>query len=140
MVVMDENETLKKVHEEIDMVTTPDGLPVAMAHCNNCTSDLNAWVGIFKEFQQALGVPVDMNQLFSVLYNKALEGDVDCGGLMAYNYFSGESITGFEEGRPLFVRTPDSKFTLANFMRTHLYTSLGALKVSHNPVKPPPIP
>lgn len=129
MVVMDENETLKKVHEEIDMVTTPDGLPVAMAHCNNCTSDLNAWVGIFKEFQQALGVPVDMNQLFSVLYNKALEGDVDCGGLMAYNYFSGESITGFEEGRPLFVRTPDSKFTLANFMRTHLYTSLGALKV-----------
>ena len=111
------------------MVTTPDGLPVAMAHCNNCTSDLNAWVGIFKEFQQALGVPVDMNQLFSVLYNKALEGDVDCGGLMAYNYFSGESITGFEEGRPLFVRTPDSKFTLANFMRTHLYTSLGALKV-----------
>ena len=84
------------------MVTTPDGLPVAMAHCNNCTSDLNAWVGIFKEFQQALGVPVDMNQLFSVLYNKALEGDVDCGGLMAYNYFSGESITGFEEGRPLF--------------------------------------
>ena len=129
MVVMDENETLKKVHEEIDMVTTPDGLPVAMVHCNNCTSDLNAWVGIFKEFQQALGVPVDMNQLFSVLYNKALEGDVDCGGLMAYNYFSGESITGFEEGRPLFVRTPDSKFTLANFMRTHLYTSLGALKV-----------
>lgn len=129
MVVMDENETLKKVHEEIDIVTTPDGLPVAMVHCNNCTSDLNAWVGIFKEFQQALGVPVDMNQLFSVLYNKALEGDVDCGGLMAYNYFSGESITGFEEGRPLFVRTPDSKFTLANFMRTHLYTSLGALKV-----------
>lgn len=98
MVVMDENETLKKVHEEIDMVTTPDGLPVAMVHCNNCTSDLNAWVGIFKEFQQALGVPVDMNQLFSVLYNKALEGDVDCGGLMAYNYFSGESITGFEGG------------------------------------------
>lgn len=129
MVVMDENETLKKVHEEIDMVTTPDGLPVAMVHCNNCTSDLNAWVNIFKEFQQAIGVPVDMNQLFSVLYNKALEGDADCGGLMAYNYFSGESITGFEEGRPLFVRTPDSRFTLANFMRTHLYTSLGALKV-----------
>lgn len=129
MVVMDEKESLKKVHEEIDMVTTPDGLPVAMVHCNNCTSDLNAWVGLFKEFQQAIGVPVDMNQLFSVLYNKALEGDADCGGLMAYNYFSGESITGFEEGRPLFVRTPDSRFTLANFMRTHLYTSLGALKV-----------
>ena len=127
MIVLEK--ALSKPYKEIDMVTTPDGLPVAMAHCNNCTSDLNAWVGIFKEFQQALGVPVDMNQLFSVLYNKALEGDVDCGGLMAYNYFSGESITGFEEGRPLFVRTPDSKFTLANFMRTHLYTSLGALKV-----------
>lgn len=129
MVVMDEDEKLKKVHEEIDMVTTPDGLPVAMVHCNNCTSDLNAWVNIFKEFQEAIGVPVDMNELFSVLYNKALEGDADCGGLMAYNYFSGESITGFEEGRPLFMRLPDAKFSLANFMRTHLYTSLGALKV-----------
>lgn len=129
MVVMDEKETLKKVHEEIDMVTTPDGLPVAMVHCNNCTSDLNAWVGLFREFQEAIGVKVDMNQLFSVLYNKALEGEADCGGLMAYNYFSGESITGFEEGRPLFVRTPDSHFTLANFMRAHLYTALGALKV-----------
>ena len=127
MIVLEKE--LSKYYPQIDMVTTPDGLPAAMAHCNNCTSALNAWVGIFKEFQQALGVPVDMNQLFSVLYNKALEGDVDCGGLMAYNYFSGESITGFEEGRPLFVRTPDSKFTLANFMRTHLYTSLGALKV-----------
>ena len=127
MIVLEKE--LSRPYKEIDMVTTPSGHLVAMAHSNNCTSDLNAWVGIFKEFQQALGVPVDMNQLFSVLYNKALEGDVDCGGLMAYNYFSGESITGFEEGRPLFVRTPDSKFTLANFMRTHLYTSLGALKV-----------
>ena len=127
MIVLEKE--LSRPYKEIDMVTTPSGHLVAMAHSNNCTSDLNAWVGIFKEFQQALGVPVDMNQLFSVLYNKALEGDVDCGGLMAYNYFSGESITGFEEGRPLFLRTPDSKFTRATFMRTHLYTSLGALKV-----------
>ncbi len=120
---------LKKPYEEIDLVTTPTGNLVAMVHCNNCTSDLNAWVNIFKEFSEAFGVEVDMNRLFGTLYNKALEGDKDCGGLMAYNYFSGEHITGFEEGRPLFVRTPNSKFNLANFMRTHLYTSLGVLKV-----------
>ena len=119
---------LKKVHPELDMVTTPDGSPVAMVHCNNCTSDLNAWVGLFKEFAESFGVEVDMNRLFGTLYNKALEGDADCGGLLAYNYFSGEHITGFEEGRPLFVRTPDAKFNLANFMRVHLFTALGALK------------
>ena len=110
------------------MVTTPDGSLVAMVHCNNCTSDLNAWVNLFKEFAESFGMEVDMQKLFSVLYNKALEGDADCGGLLAYNYFSGEHITGFEEGRPLFVRTPDSKFNLANFMRVNLFTSLGALK------------
>lgn len=120
---------LKRVHEEIDMVTTPSGDAVAMVHCNNCTSDLNAWVNIFKEFAESFGIDVDMNKLFGTLYNKALEGDKDCGGLLAYNYFSGEHITGFEEGRPMFVRTPDSKFSLANFMRANLYTSLGALKV-----------
>ena len=101
---------------------------VAMVHCNNCTSDLNAWVGLFKECLEAFGAKVDMDTLYGTLYNKALEGDKDCGGLLAYNYFSGEHITGFEEGRPLFVRTPDSKFDLANFMRVHLSTSLGALK------------
>ena len=110
------------------MVTTPAGDLVGMVHCNNCTSDLNAWVGIFKEFAESMGMDVDMNELFGTLYRKALEGDADCGGLLSYNYFSGEHITGFEEGRPLFVRRPDSRFTLANFMRTHLYTSLGALK------------
>ena len=99
-----------------------------MVHCNNCTSDLNAWVSLFQEFSEAFGVEVDMTKLFSTLYNKALEGDADCGGLLAYNYFSGEHITNMEEGRPLFVRTPESKFTLANFMRVHLFTSLGALK------------
>ena len=119
---------LKKVHPEIDLIMTPDGSPVGMVHCNNCTSDLNAWVGLFKEFAETFGMEVDMNQLFGKLYNKALEGDADCGGLLAYNYFSGEHLTGFEEGRPLFVRTPDSRFTLANFMRTHLFTCLGALK------------
>lgn len=127
MIVLEK--ALSAMHEEIDMVTTPAGDPVAMVHCNNCTSDLNAWVNLFQEFAESFGMEVDKNRLFSVLYHKALEGEKDCGGLMAYNYFSGEHITGFEEGRPLFVRRPDSLFNLANFMRTHLYTSLGALKV-----------
>ena len=120
---------LTKVYDEIDLVTTPTGNLVAMVHCNNCTSDLNAWVNIFKEFADSMGIKTDMNTIFETLYKKALEGDGDCGGLLAYNYFSGEHITGFEEGRPLFVRKPDSKFNLANFMRTNLYTSLGALKI-----------
>lgn len=126
MVVLERE--LSKVYPEIDLVTTPTGNLVAMVHCNNCTSDLNAWVGIFKEFAQAMGMEVDMNKLFGTLYHKAMEGDPDCGGLLAYNYFSGEHITGFEEGRPLFARTPESKFNLANFMRVNLFTSLGALK------------
>ena len=123
---------LSKAYDEIDLVTTPTGHAVAMVHCNNCTSDLNAWVNIFKEFAESFGMKVDMNELFGTLYNKALEGDADCGGLLAYNYFSGEHITGFEEGRPLFVRKPDSKFSLANFMRAHLLTSLGVLKVGND--------
>ena len=127
MIVLEK--ALQKVYEEIDMVTTPSGDAVAMVHCNNCTSDLNAWVNIFREFAESFGMDVDMDKLFGTLYNKALEGDKDCGGLLAYNYFSGEHITGFEEGRPMFVRTPDSRFNLANFMRANLYTSLGALKV-----------
>lgn len=120
---------LSRVYPEIDMVTTPAGEPVAMVHCQNCTSDLNAWVELFGEFARAMGISADKNQLYSVLYNKALEGDSDCGGLLSYCYFSGEHITDFTEGRPLFARTPESDFTLANFMRSHLFTSLGALKI-----------
>lgn len=127
MIVLDK--ALSKAYPEIDMVTTPTGMPVAMVHSNNCTSDLNAWVGIFKEFATALGVDIDMSKLYEMLFNKAMEGDADCGGLMSYCYFSGEHITGLEEGRPMFIRTPESKFTFANFMRTHLYSALGALKV-----------
>ena len=123
---------LSKAYDEIDMVTTPTGHAVAMVHVNNCTSDLNAWVNIFKEFAESFGMKVDMNELFGTLYNKALEGDADCGGLLSYNYFSGEHITGMEEGRPLFVRKPDSRFNLANFMRVHLLTSLGVLKVGND--------
>ena len=102
MIVLEKE--LSKPYEVIDMVTTPDGYPVAMVHCNNCTSDLNAWVNLFKEYQQLLGVPVDMNEVFGKLYNNALTGDPDCGGLLSYNYFSGEPVTGLTEGRPLFVR------------------------------------
>lgn len=126
MIVLEK--ALSKMYPEIDMVTTPSGDPVAMVHCNNCTSDLNAWVNLFDEFLSCFG-SIERNELFSVLYNKALEGDKDCGGLMAYNYFSGEPVTGMEEGRPLFVRKPDSRFNLANFMRAHLYSSLATLKI-----------
>ena len=127
MVVLEKE--LSRVYPEIDLVTTPSGNLVGMVHCNNCTSDLNAWVNIFKEYSEAMGMKADMNQLFGTLYNKALEGDADCGGLMSCCYLSGEPITGFEEGRPLFVRTPDSRFNLANFMRTPLYSSLATLKI-----------
>lgn len=126
MIVLEKE--LSKVYEEIDLVTTPTGSLVAMAHSNNCSSDLNAWVGLFDEFAKAFNMNLDMNQLFGTLYNLALTGDKDCGGLLAYGYLSGEHITGFEEGRPLFVRSSESKFNLANFMRVNLYTALGALK------------
>lgn len=130
MIVLEKE--LSKPHEEIDIVTTPDGAPVAMVHCNNCTSDLNAWVGVFKEFQQLLGVPVDMGELFGRLYNVALEGDADCGGLLAYNYFSGEPVVGLPEGRPLFVRSATDRFNLANFMRANLYASVAVLKIGND--------
>ena len=130
MIVLEKE--LSRPYKEIDMVTTPAGDLVAMAHSNNCTSDLNAWVNVFKEFAEAMGMEVDMNRLFGTLYNKAMEGDADCGGLLSYCYFSGEHMTGFEEGRPLFVRSPESRFTLANFMRTNLYTCLGAMRVGLN--------
>lgn len=126
MVVMDK--TLSKVYPEIDIVTTPTGEPVAMVHCNNCTTELNAWVGLFGEFAKATGMEVSTNQLFSTLYRKALEADPSVEGMLAYNFHSGEHIVGFEEGRPAFVRTPNANFNLANFMRTHLYASLSVLK------------
>lgn len=127
MIVLEES--LSRLYPEIDMVTTPTGKPVAMVHSNNCTSDLNAWVNIFKEFTQALDLEISQSRLFELLYRQALEGSPDAGGLLSYNYVSGEHITHLEEGRPLFVRTPNSDFTLANFMRVHLFSSLGALKI-----------
>ncbi|MBR3274460.1 MAG: FGGY-family carbohydrate kinase [Clostridia bacterium] len=130
MIVLEK--ALKKLHREIDMVTTPTGKPVAMVHCNNGTSDIAAWVKLFSEFAKLMGVEATSNKIYSVLFNRAMEADADLGGLLAYNYFSGEHITGFEEGRPLFVRTSDSRFNLANFMRTHLYASLSSLKIGTN--------
>ena len=119
---------LAKMHPEIDVLNTPAGDLVAMVHCNNCTSDLNGWVGLFDELLSSFG-KVDRDELFSILFHKALEGNKDCGGLMSFNYFSGEHVTEFEEGRPLFMRRPDSRFNLANFMRTILYSSLATLKI-----------
>ncbi len=127
MIVLEK--ALSKLYPEIDMVTTPSGKPVAMVHTNTCTSDLNAWVGLFHEFTMALGVKIDQSKLFETLFKQALSGDKDGGGLLAYNYFAGEPITHFEEGRPLFVRTPESRFTLANFMRVHLFSAVGTLKI-----------
>lgn len=116
-------------HREINMITTPDGLPVALVHCNNCTSDINAWVNLLSEFADFIGTPHDKNRLFTMLFQKALEGENDCGGLLSYNYLSGEGITNVDEGRPVFLRTPNSNFTLANFMRTHILSALSTLKI-----------
>lgn len=127
MIVLDKK--LSNVYPEIDLVTTPNGSPVGMVHANNCSSDLNAWLGLFREFSEAMGQKVESDKLFEVMLNKALEADPDGGGLLSYGYFSGENITGVESGRPLFVRSAKSKFNLANFMRTHLFTAFGALKI-----------
>lgn len=130
MVVLEHD--LSRMHPELDLVTTPAGDLVAMVHCNNGASELNAWAGLFAEFAGRIGATVDTGTVFESLFTASLEGEPDCGGLLAYNYLSGEHITGLEEGRPLFVRTPDSRFTLANFMRTHLFAALSSLRIGMN--------
>lgn len=127
MVVLEKE--LSKVYPEIDLVTTPDGALVGMVHCNNCTSEINAWVNLFKEVTETFGMKVDMNDLFTKLYTKALDGTPDCGGLLAYNYTSGEPVTGFDEGALLFARKADAAFNLGNFMRVQLYSAFATLKV-----------
>ncbi|MCR5004754.1 MAG: FGGY-family carbohydrate kinase [Clostridiales bacterium] len=119
---------LSRPHPEIDLVTTPSGEAVAMVHCNNCTSDINAWVHLFRELFASFDVEVDTGRLYETLFKAALSGDKTCGGLLTYNYFSGEHVTGLEEGRPMLVRMPDADFSLANFMRANLYSAVGALK------------
>lgn len=117
------------MYPEIDVVSTPAGKPVAMVHSNNCTSDLNAWVDVFHEFSATMGQELSEGEIFERLFQKAMEGDADCGKLLSYNYYSGEPIIRLEEGRPLFVRLPDSRFSLANFMRMHLYSAIATLRI-----------
>ncbi len=127
MIVL-ENE-LSRLYPEIDMVTTPTGKPVAMVHCNNCTSDINAWAYLFSEFAEIIGAKTDMGAIYTAMFERALAGDAACGNLVSYNYFSGEPITQMEEGRPLLVRMPDSKFSFANFMKSILYSAVATLKL-----------
>ncbi|WP_165005440.1 FGGY-family carbohydrate kinase [Enterococcus sp. ZJ1622] len=133
MIVLEKE--LQEVHPEIDLVTTPTGELVAMVHTNNCSSEINAWMNLFEEFTNTLGMEISREKLFSVLFEKSLEGDPDCGGLLSYGYFSGENIMGVNEGRPLFVRTPESRFTLANFIRVHLASSFGAMRIGMDILK-----
>ena len=120
---------LQKVYEEIDLVTTPTGKPVAMVHCNNCTNDSNAWVSVLKETANLFGAEPTNGEIYTKLYEKALEGDADCGGVLVCNYMAGEGVTHLDEGRPMVLRRPDSKFTLANFFRASLYATMATLKL-----------
>jgi sugar (pentulose or hexulose) kinase len=134
MVVLEHE--LSKVYPEIDLVTTPAGDLVAMAHCNNGASELNEWGRAFAEFAAALGSPADTSAVFETLYHKALEADSDAGGLLAYNYLAGETITGLEEGRPLFLRTPDSNFSLGNFFRAQIFGAFATLRLGLDMLQP----
>jgi len=127
MIVLEK--ALSKLYPEIDMVTTPVGKPVAMVHCNNCTTDLDAWVKMFRELADLAGAKIEKPALYDALYFKALEGEADCGGLLSYNYHSGEHTTGFEQGRPLFARSQESNLTLANFMRNLIFSTMATLKL-----------
>lgn len=120
---------LKKVYEEIDLVTTPTGKPVAMVHCNNCTGDSNAWISVLKETANLFGAEPSNGDVYTKLYEKSLEGDPDCGGVLVCNYMAGEGVTHLNEGRPMVVRRPDAKFTLANFFRAILYSTMSTLKI-----------
>lgn len=127
MVVLEK--PLAEVHEEIDIVTTPTGKPVAMVHCNNCTNEINAWASVFRGFLEALGQKADMNAVYTAMFRTALDAEKDAGGLLLYNYLSGEPVTGLTEGRPLLVRSPEANLSFANFMRAQLYSALATLKV-----------
>lgn len=126
---------LSKVYPEIDMVTTPSGKPVAMVHCNNCTSDINAWGGILHSFASLLGSDAKKGKVYDLMYEAASKADYDCGGLVSYNYYSGEPVTGFKEGRPLLIRTPDCKFTFENFMLCELYSAMATLRIGFELLK-----
>ena len=127
MVVLEK--PLSKVYEEIDLVTSPTGAPVAMGHCNNCTNDTNAWAGVLCETAELFGAEPSISELYTRLYKKSLDGEADCGGITVCNYLAGEGVTHMDEGRPLVIRRPDSKFTLANFFRAQLYSTMATLKI-----------
>ena len=120
---------LKKVYEEIDLVTTPTGKPVAMVHCNNCTGDTNAWVSLLGEAARLFGAEPSTGDLYTKLYEKSLEGEADCGGVLVCNYLAGEGVTHMDAGRPMILRSPESRFTLANFFRAQLYATMATLKI-----------
>ena len=120
---------LQAVYEELDVITTPSGKSVAMVHCNNCTNDTNAWASLLKETAQLFGADPDTGTLYTKLYEKTLEGDADCGGVLVCNYLAGEGVTHMDSGRPLVARRADSRFTLANFFRAQLYATMATLKL-----------
>ncbi|MBQ5310448.1 MAG: ATPase [Oscillospiraceae bacterium] len=123
---------LANVHREIDIVTTPDGAPVAMVHCNSCTSDLDAWVNMFGGLLRASGVDISKGQLYDTLYSLAAKGDPDCGSVISYNYYAGEPVTGLQNGRPLMMRDPESAFTIENLMRSLVYSCVATLKIGND--------
>lgn len=127
MIVLDK--LLKNVYEEIDMVTTPCGKPVAMVHCNNCCTDIDYWINLFSSFSELAGYKLDKSEIYKILFNASLDGDTDCGGLVNFNYFSGEPVTKIENGRPMFLRSEGAKFNLNNFMRAQIYSSMSSLKI-----------
>lgn len=127
MIVLEKE--LSRLYKEMDIVATPDGLPVAMAHGNNGTTEINSWINIFMEFAELMDMKVKEEEVFSALYEHSLKGDKDCGGILSYGYHSGEGVVSLNEGRPLMVRYPDSGFNLANFMRAKLYSALGPVKI-----------
>ena len=130
MIVLEKD--LSKPYEKIDMVTTPDGSLVAMVHCNNCTSEINAWMGLFKQYNALMGIKTDSHEMFEKLFTSALEADPDCGGLMAYNYVSGEPVAGLTDGRPLFLRSATDNFNIGNFIRAQIYGSVAVLKLGND--------
>lgn len=127
MVVLEK--ALSKLYPEIDMVTTPSGKPVAMVHCNNCSGEIDAWAGLFTSMCSALGMDISIYKVLDKMFESALSGDKDCGGLVAFNYLSGEVITGLDSGKPLFLRGPESKFDLPNFARAQLCSAAATLSI-----------
>lgn len=127
MVVLEK--ALSKLYPEIDMVTTPSGKPVAMVHCNNCSGEIDAWAGLFTSMCSALGMDISIYKVLDKMFESALSGDKDCGGLVAFNYLSGEVITGLDSGKPLFLRGPESKFNLPNFARAQLCSAAATLSI-----------